>query len=148
MRSNPRLIPVLCRGRLLSTCYLRISHSTSVSQPRTSSDHAQFHVPTGTPFKDWLIELEVVVVGVLNMGDFSPSLVTILGNIKASLASQFPSVLLLLGDALNRKHESIEQVWDVFEGAKENMTPEADAGHLYHARFSLIKPAPLTASRG
>ena len=109
---------------------------------------AQFYVPTGTPFKDWLIELEVVVVGVLNMGDFSPSLVTILGNIKASLASQFPSVLLLLGDALNRKHESIEQVWDVFEGAKDNMTPAAHAGHLYHARFSLIKPAPLTASRG
>ena len=72
----------------------------------------------------------MVVVGVLNMGDVSPSLVTILGNMKASLASQFPSVLLFLSDALNRKHESIEQVWDVFEGTKDNMTPAAHVGHL------------------
>lgn len=32
---------------------------------------AKFNVPIDTPFKDWLIELNVVVVGVLNMGDFS-----------------------------------------------------------------------------
>ena len=87
------------------------------------------------------------------MGDFSPSLVTILGNIKASLASQFPSVLLFLGDALNRKHESIEQVWDVFEGAKDNMTPAAHAGHLssrpilsYQTRTANSKPRVMTVA--
>ena len=62
-------------------------HFSSLNPTQVPIMLAQFHVPTGTPFKDWLIELKVVVVGVLNMGDFSPSLVTILGNIKASLAS-------------------------------------------------------------
>ena len=95
----------------------------------------------------------MVVVGVLNMGEFSPSLVTILGNIKASLASQFPSVLLFLGDALNRKHESIEQVWDGFEGAKDNTTPAAHAGHLssrpilsYQTRTANSKPRVMSVA--
>ena len=128
-------------------------HFSSLNPAQVPIMLAQFHVPTGTPFKDWLIELKVVVVGVLNMGDFSPSLVTILGNIKASLASQFPSVLLFLGDALNRKHESIEQVWDVFEGAKDNMTPAAHAGHLssrpilsYQTRTANSKPRVMTVA--
>ena len=69
-------------------------HFSTINPAQVQIMLAQFYVPTGTPFKDWLIELRVVVVGVLNMGDFSPGLVTILGSIKASLASQFPLVLL------------------------------------------------------
>ena len=114
---------------------------------------AQFHVPTGTPFKDGLIELKVVVVRVLNMGDFSPSLVYILGSVQASLVSQFRSVLLFLGDTLNRKHESIEHVRNVCKGAKDNTTPAAHAGHLslrpilsYQTRTANSKPRVMTVA--
>ena len=62
-------------------------------------------------------------------------------------------VLLFLGDALNRKHESIEQVWDVFKGAKDNMTPAAHAGHLssrpilsYQTRTANNKPRVMTVA--
>ena len=52
-------------------------HFSSLNPAQVPIMLVQFHVPTGTPFKDWLIELKMVVVGVLNMGDFSPSLVAI-----------------------------------------------------------------------
>ena len=58
---------------------------------------AQFHVPTGTSFKVWLIELKVVVVGVLDMGNFSLSLVTFMRNVTASLINRFTSILLCSG---------------------------------------------------
>ena len=74
---------------------LEHSHSTSrLSIPHKFRSCSQFHVSTGTPFKDWLIELKVVVVGVFNMGDSSSSLVTILGNLNTSLANQFPCLVV------------------------------------------------------
>ena len=48
---------------------------------------AQFHVEKGTPFKEWLIAIKLVVVGSMKMGAFSPGLVVVLGNLKACLSS-------------------------------------------------------------
>ena len=53
-----------------------------------------------------------------------------MGNMKAFLATQVPLVSLFLGATLNGKYETIEQVLDILEGAKDNTIPATPAAHM------------------
>ena len=91
---------------------------------------AQFQVEEGTPFKDWLIAIKLVVVGSMNLGQFSPGLPVVLGNLKACLSSQYPTMLLFFGVALDQSYSSLGQIWNIFDQAKDNMTGAKRASHV------------------
>ena len=98
---------------------------------------AQLHVEEGTPFEVWLIAIKLVVVSSMNMGAFSPGLAVVLGNLKACLSSQYPTVLVFSCLALNRSYNSLEEVWAIFDTATENMTGAKRATHV-----SVSPPVP------
>ena len=98
---------------------------------------AKFHVEEGTPFKEWLITIKLVVVGSMNMGAFRPGLAVVLGNLKACLSSQYPTILLFFGLALDRSYNSLGEVRAIFDTAKDNMTGAKRATHV-----SVSPPVP------
>ena len=103
---------------------------SSINPAQVPAMLAQLHVPKGTPFKNWLLDIQVVVVSAMDMGSFSPGLSPIQGNLNACLASQYPSILLHFGSILDLPYCSIAQVWDIFEGAKDNLTAAETARHV------------------
>ncbi|CAN0360116.1 unnamed protein product, partial [Laminaria digitata] len=128
---------------------------SSINPAHVSIMLANFHVPANTTFKAYLVELKVVAGGVMHMGHFNPGLMTIIEHIKCSLSNQFPSVLLFFQAALNGHFTTIEQVWDVFEEAKNNTTLACPAPHLtsapshsFQPRTANSKPRVMTVADG